>query len=119
MTRPGGTTLYFADTADGRIRAYRFDLATGACGAIRVLLAADVLPGWPDGAAIDAEGCLWSARYGGACLARITPDGRLDAVVALPVSQPTACAFGAADRRTLVETGSTIPLHKDWLSFTN
>lgn len=101
---PDDRTMYFADTRDGRIRAYDFAPHTGDLGGMRILVARDVLPGAPDGATVDAEGCLWSARYGGACVARITPEGRVDRVIRLPVSNATSCAFGDADLRTLYIT---------------
>lgn len=101
---PDDRTLYFADTRDGRIRAYAFVPQTGELGAMRILADADVLPGRPDGATVDADGCLWSARYGGGCVARITPAGRVDRVVALPATNVTSCAFGDADLRTLYIT---------------
>jgi sugar lactone lactonase YvrE len=52
-------------------------------------------PGWghPDGMTFDAEGWLWVACWGGSCVARFTPDGRLDRRIALPASQITNCAF--------------------------
>jgi sugar lactone lactonase YvrE len=93
--------MYFADTTDGRLRAYTFDRGAGDLGSMRVLVDDNVLPGAPDGATVDAEGCIWSARYRGGCVARITPDGRIDRIVALPVSQVTSCAFGDGDLRTL------------------
>lgn len=101
---PDDRTMYFSDTRDGRIRAYAFMPQTGELGDMRILIDADVLPGRPDGATIDADGCLWSARYGGACVARITPAGRVDRVIPLPVSNVTSCAFGDADLRTLYIT---------------
>jgi sugar lactone lactonase YvrE len=50
--------------------------------------------GVPDGAAIDAEGCLWSCRWGGGCVVRVTPDGEVDRVVELPARNITTCAWG-------------------------
>ena len=44
------------------------------------------------------------ARYGSGCVARIASDGRIDATVALPVSQVTSCAFGDAGLRMLYIT---------------
>ena len=50
--------------------------------------------GVPDGAAIDAEGCLWSCRWGGGCVVRVTPEGMVDRVVELPARNITTCAWG-------------------------
>lgn len=100
---PDDRTMYFADTRDGRLRAYDFDADTGALGAMRVLNA-EGIAGRPDGAAVDAEGGVWSARYGGGIVARILPDGRVDRIVALPATQVTSCAFGGTDLRTLFVT---------------
>ena len=61
-------------------------------------------PGAPDGATLDAQGYLWNARYGGSAIARIAPDGRLDRLIELPVSQPTSCAFGGPDLDILYVT---------------
>ena len=113
---PDARTLYFADTPDGRLRAYEFDPATGAIGAMRVLCDAGVMPGKPDGAAVDADGCVWSARYGGGCVARITPRGEVDRIVALPVTQVASCAFGDADLRTLYITTARQRLDEDALA---
>jgi sugar lactone lactonase YvrE len=101
---PDTRVMYFADTADGRLRAYDFVRATGEVGRMRVLVEDGELPGRPDGATVDADGCIWSARYQGGCVARIAPNGVVDRIVALPVTQVTSCAFGDADLRTLYIT---------------
>lgn len=93
---PEGTVMTFTDTRRGDILAYDYDPATGRRGAARVLLAADGAPGRPDGSAMDADGCLWSTRYGGGAVVRVTPQGRVDRIIHLPASQPTCCAFGGA-----------------------
>lgn len=103
---PDSRTMYFADTGDKRVRAYDFDAASGAMSGMRILVAAEALPGVPDGCAIDADGCMWSVRYGAGMIVRITPDGRIDRKVELPATQPTACAFGGSDLRTLYVTSA-------------
>ena len=112
---PDDRTMYFADTGDERLRAYEFDIESGALGAMRVLVDAGVLPGRPDGATVDAEGCVWSARFGGGCVARVTPKGRIDRIVRLPVTQVTSCAFGDADLRTLYITTARQRLSEEQL----
>ena len=92
-----GKRMSFADTrGSGDVLAFDYDPATGMRGARRVWLSADAAPGRPDGACIDAEGCLWSARYGGGAVVRVTPAGKVDRIVELPTIQPTACCFGGA-----------------------
>lgn len=62
--------------------------------------------GVPDGSAMDSEGYVWNARWGGHCLLRFAPDGCLDRVVELPVSHPTSCVFGGPDLTHLYVTSA-------------
>jgi sugar lactone lactonase YvrE len=88
--------MYFADTLSDLIWSYEYDLAEGRLGQARLLFDAQGIGGHPDGATIDADDCMWVAMHGGAQVIRITPDGRLDRTIQLPVSQPTSCSFGGA-----------------------
>jgi len=103
---PNGRTMYYADSASGEIRCCDYDPASGAVGAARVFAAADAAPGEPDGAAIDAEGGLWSTRWGAAQVVRFAPDGRLDRVLPLAALQPSCPAFGGAQCDTLYVTSA-------------
>ena len=103
---PDGATFYFADTADETIRAYAFDAARGELSAVRTLVARGTLPGRPDGATVDAEGFVWSARYGGGGVARIDPDGAVERFLRLPVTQVSSVMFGGADLDVLYLTTS-------------
>jgi len=103
---PDGATFYFADTSEETIRAYAFDAARGELGAMRTLVARGVLPGRPDGATVDAEGFVWSARYGGGGVARIDPAGRVERLLHLPVTQVSSVMFGGPDLDVLYVTTS-------------
>jgi len=88
-----GRHLYVADSTASLI--YRFDyLPSGELGGETVFADTRSLGGLPDGATLDAEGCLWSAIVGGSCVAKFAPDGALLRVVTLPTSHPTSVAFG-------------------------
>jgi sugar lactone lactonase YvrE len=100
---PDDRAMYFADTPDGQIRAYEFDAGEGQLGAMKIIETGP-LPGRPDGATVDSDGCIWSARYQGSCVARITPQGKVDRIVELPASQVTSCTLGGPDLRTLYIT---------------
>jgi sugar lactone lactonase YvrE len=97
--------LYFADTRAAVIYAYDWDGATGEI-ANRRIFARPHERGFPDGSALDADGYLWNARWGGSCLIRYAPDGRIDRIIDVPVQQPTSCVFGGDDLKTLYVTSA-------------
>lgn len=101
---PDGRTFYFADTLKNEIRAYAFD-DRGRIGRDLAHFTG-YERGAPDGSAIDAEGYLWNCRWGGGGIARIAPDGRLDAFVPIPTLNITTCVFGGPDLRTLFVTSA-------------
>lgn len=104
---PDGATFYFIDSMTGRVDAFDVDPASGAIEARRPAVRIPENLGLPDGLTVDAEGYLWVAIWGGACVRRHRPDGRLDGVVELPCRQVTSCAFGGADGRDLFITTSS------------
>ena len=104
---PDGRRMAFVDTATGRIESAAYDTDAGMPGPWNTLVEADAAPGKPDGSTVDADGCIWSARFGAGCIARFTPQGKLDRLIRLPVSQPTSCSFGGADLDTLFVTSAT------------
>ena len=106
--RDDGTFL-FADTLADTIYSYDYDAASGAI-ANRSVYAALPGRGYPDGSTLDAEGYLWNARFGGSCLIRFAPDGSIDRVVDLPITNPTSCTFGGDDLRTLFVTSARFTL---------
>jgi L-arabinonolactonase len=101
---PDGKTMYFADSHVHTIFAYDYDLDTGSIGKRRVFAKVSDGPGVPDGASVDADGFLWSAMFDAGCIARYAPDGRLDKTVEMPVSRPTAVAFGGPELATMYVT---------------
>lgn len=100
---PSAGTFYTADTTEQEILAFDFDGVSGLINR-RVFATTSKGAGYPDGSAIDAEGCLWNAEWDGGRLVRYQPDGRVDTVVNLPTSRPTGCCFGGDDMRTLYIT---------------
>ncbi|MEX2201553.1 MAG: SMP-30/gluconolactonase/LRE family protein [Dongiaceae bacterium] len=103
---PDGQTMYFSDSSTGEIGAFDFDPVEGGISNRRILAAADIAPGVPDGSTVDADGCLWNVRYGAGLVIRIAPDGRLDRTITLPVSQATACTFGGSRLEMLFITSA-------------
>lgn len=115
---PDGKTMYFADSLDRTIRAYRYD--GDAVGPMSVLVDTSQWDSGPDGATVDADGCLWVCLIQVGKIARITPDGRLDRMIDAPVDLPSSVAFGGDDMATLFVTsikdsgsGRAISKHPD------
>jgi sugar lactone lactonase YvrE len=104
---PDRRVFYGGDSVANVIYAYDYDEAAQGIGNRR-----DFLRGFergsPDGSAIDADGFLWNCRFGGACIVRVAPGGAVDRIVELPVSNPTNCAFGGPDLRTLYVTSAAL-----------
>jgi sugar lactone lactonase YvrE len=112
---PDYRTFYIADSGNGWLYAHPFEEDTGTLMQRRPFFYSDAL-GIPDGAAVDQQGYLWNARWGAGVLIRISPAGRLDRTVGLPVSQPTACCFGDDDLRTLYITTARYGLSRERLA---
>ncbi|WP_433346580.1 SMP-30/gluconolactonase/LRE family protein [Microtetraspora malaysiensis] len=107
---PDGTVMYHIDSGTQRVDAYDFDPATGELGARRVVVAVDPAEGMPDGMTVDDDGCLWVALWGDGTVRRYTPDGVLDRIVRLPVTQVTSCAFGGPSGDVLYVTSAAYRL---------
>jgi sugar lactone lactonase YvrE len=101
---PSGETAFFSDTPTGRIDALDYDVATGRFTGRRTFAVVEPALGMPDGMAIDAEGGIWTALYGGGAVARYDRNGKLSEHITLPVTNVTACAFGGPDLSTLFIT---------------
>lgn len=108
---PDGRRMYYADSVTREIRCCQYDPDSGAIGASQVFVPADAAPGEPDGSCIDADGCLWTTRWGAGQVMRFAPDGRLDRVLTLAAPQPSCPAFGGPELSTLYVTSA-------WLGMT-
>ena len=115
VTSPDGRTLYLADSKEQTIYAWDLDEA-GHLTRQREFVDTRGTDAYPDGSAVDAEGYLWNAQWGAWLVVRYRPDGTTDRVVELPVEQPSSCAFGGEDLKTLYVTSARVGLSDDALA---
>jgi len=101
---PDGSALYHVDSPRRRIDVYDFDAPTASVAGRRAVVAVDAELGTPDGLAVDAEGGVWVALWGGGAVHRYGPDGALEERLELPVTNVTSCCFGGRDLGTLYVT---------------
>lgn len=97
--------FYFGDTLRNVIWSYSYRAEDGSITDERPFFAG-FERGWPDGSAIDSHGYVWNCRYGGKCIVRVAPDGAIDRVIEMPVSNLTNCTFGGRDRNILYVTSA-------------
>ena len=102
---PDGRTMYFADSLDKAVRAYRYGADDDSpVDEPRIFVDTSAFGSGPDGATVDADGCVWVALVQAGRLARFTPAGVLDRLVEAPTDMPSCMAFGGADLSTLYVT---------------
>ena len=100
---PDGRTFYHTDTLEQRVYAFDRD-PSGALTGRRVFVEFAKDDGFPDGTAVDAEGCLWIAMWGGWGVRRYSPAGELLSRVRIPCAHVTKVAFGGPDYRSVFVT---------------
>lgn len=103
---PDGATMYLSDSHPSvqAVWAFDYDTLTGTPSNRRLFVDMKPLPGRPDGAAVDEDGCYWICGNDAGLVHRFTPQGRLDRSLELPVMKPAMCAFGGAGMDTLFVT---------------
>ncbi|HEX8573826.1 MAG TPA: SMP-30/gluconolactonase/LRE family protein [Allosphingosinicella sp.] len=112
---PDGRILYFVDTLAGTIGAA--DVAEdGTLGPPRPFVRIDRSHGFPDGPAVDSEGCLWISLFAGWEAHRYSPAGELVGRVRFPVANITKIAFGGDDLRTAYATTARLHLKPEELA---
>lgn len=101
---PDNKTFYLSDTPKHVIYRYDYDIHAGTIANGRVFHQFPHGQGRPDGAAVDSEGCYWTALYEGARVVKLNPAGEIIEEIPVPAMCPTMVAFGGADLKTLFIT---------------
>ncbi len=99
-----GDTFYFADTAHQTIWVYDYDCDTGALSNMRTFVELEPLGAVPNGATVDADGCLWSTLVTPGQIGCFSPDGELMRRIDLPTDHPSSVMFGGPDLDILYVT---------------
>ena len=111
---PDNTKFYFTDSMEEIIYSYDFDEESGEI--TNKTKFATFNRGVPDGSTMDSEGFVWNCRWGGSCVVRLDPLGRVDRVLEVPVENVTNCVFGGKDLKTLFITTARQGLSKEYVT---
>ncbi|MCL2317163.1 MAG: SMP-30/gluconolactonase/LRE family protein [Actinomycetia bacterium] len=106
---PDNRTMYYTDSKTWQILSLDFDPDTGVLRNPRVFAEDPQGQYVPDGLTVDAEGCVWGAKWQGHRVVRYAPDGRLLLDLRFPVSRMTSCMFAGPRLDVLVVTSARGP----------
>ena len=110
---PDKKYFYLTDSPIRTIYRYEYEPTSGEIRNRQVWVHSPDEPGVPDGLAVDSEGCVWSAQWGGWKVIRYDPEGVKIMEIGLPVAHPTSCAFGGPALDEMFITSAWTPLTDD------
>lgn len=114
---PDYKTFYYIDTPTRTVRAFDYDLETGAIASPREAVRVPESLGWPDGMTSDLQGNLWIAMWGGAQVTKWDPaSGQLLERIPVPAKNVSSCVFGGGDMNELFITSARKGLDEAVLS---
>jgi D-xylonolactonase len=91
---PDRKHLYYTDSERYVIYRFDYDESTGAIANRQDFARSPQSEGLPDGMTVDAEACIWSARWDGSCLVRLSPTGAEMQRIPFPVKKVSSVTFG-------------------------
>ncbi len=101
---PTNDQMYFIDSRTKQVSRFDYDQATGDLRSRAVFADTRDEAGVPDGMTVDAEGCVWCARWDGACLVRYSPTGEQLLRVEFPTQKVSCATFAGPDLEDLYVT---------------
>lgn len=113
---PDHKTFYYIDTPTRKVRAFDYDLETGAIANAREAVHVPESFGWPDGMTSDMQGNLWVAMWGGAQVTKWDPaTGQLLERIPVPAKNVSSCVFGGKNMNELYFTSARVGLDEETL----
>jgi len=105
--------MYFTDSPQYAIWKYDFEPRTGSISNKALFVKIDHLEhlhkAEPDGLAVDVEGHVWTALWGGSRVCRFSPTGALVEEIHLPALRASCPGFGGKDMDELFITTAALP----------
>jgi sugar lactone lactonase YvrE len=106
---PDRKTMYYIDSPTRKVWSFDYSHQTGDISNKRTAADFDEAeqPGVPDGMAVDAEGMIWVAHWGGARVSRWNPvEGKLVETLPVPADHVTSCCFAGSNLDELYITSA-------------
>lgn len=91
-----GKSMYFIDSPTHDVSKFKYDRKTGNITDRQVFYHIDG-DAFPDGMAMDREGCLWIALAGGGKVLKVSPEGKLVGEISFPTRMISCPAFAGEE----------------------
>jgi len=91
---PDGRGFYWTCSTTRRIYLADYERTTGAVSGRRIFYVAAPDEGIPDGLSVDTQGDVWTTRWDGHAVYRLSPSGEIVDRLQLPVPKVSSIAFG-------------------------
>ena len=105
----GGDVLYYCDSRKQKLEKFTFHINTHTVSERQSIFKIPLNLGCGDGMSIDADGNIWLAIWGGACVQHIeATTGKILDIVELPVAQVSSCCFAGDDLGDLIITTAAV-----------
>jgi sugar lactone lactonase YvrE len=101
--------MYYIDSPSKKVWSFDYSVQSGEISSKHTTVDFEETrqTGIPDGMAVDAEGMIWVAHWGGARVTRWRPtDGKLFETLPIPVDEVTSCCFGRKNLEELYITSA-------------
>lgn len=103
---PDQKKFYWTNTTTRQIFEFEYEAGSGEISGRRVFYDATSDEGVPDGLAVDSQGCVWSARWGGSSVVRHAPDGKVLGRIRFPAVNVSSICFGGTNLDELFVTAA-------------
>jgi sugar lactone lactonase YvrE len=114
---PDNSTMYYIDSPLRKVSAFDYDGDSKAISNRRTIVDYAKEEGQPDGMAVDSEGMIWVAHWGGFRITRWDPTtGKKLDVIQVPAQNVASCCFGGRKLDQLYITTATSGVSPDVLS---
>ena len=100
--------FYHTDSFTYTITKYKYDRKSGKIFDPEFFYQGEKAGGYPDGIAMDSQGDLWVAFWGGACICRIGKNGKVIQRIAMNIKNPTSLTFGGENLSQLFITSAAM-----------
>lgn len=89
--------MYFCDSGERTISIFDYNRKTGEISNRRIIAKPEGDEGKPDGMTVDAEGFIWSARWNGSRVVKMSPEGKTLEHLLFPTKKVSCVTFGGTD----------------------